>query len=580
LEALAAPAALALDADSEAWRNGRALRTLDTALEHIAIAGVSGTVALSWAAPVVSPEAATAAVQALRARYPADQWPGVERPLRDVLREHQRDGLVAALLGAQETSAALSARLLIDVDGAACRTTSRIEAAIGSVQTFVQRCLFGLEDRVRFDAEGAAEWTWMQRFDLWVAQRQLFLYPENWLHFDLRDDKTPFFVELEQKLGQGALTPERLETLYTEYLEQLDTVAKLDVCGCHHERGFDRHGTMTVDRLHVVARASADPRTYWYRRLESGSHWTPWEKIALDIDSEAVVVTSAEGRLYLCWPVIKEASEPEPAPAPPVLTTRQEGAPAPDHPDPPPARPPEPRKHLEIQLAYAERRSDGWGPRRQSDGLLRIDRRHREPGEVFAAAAAFWHVDPTVVTQVIGPLLTSLLGGEQRFEAALPDDVVFDPLPSADAIRLVAQPEAPGTAGAQRGRPEDDVELVVRCYVRRSDTRDIAVSVGEFRLGGCHGTFAAVPDTGRRRPALLAPSWLEVTQRGAQAYLREPEPRAHRAVPRSGRRGPAVHGAVPASARRSGGHGRQRGDPARAAAGRRVFVRGRILRRR
>jgi hypothetical protein len=75
--------------------------------------------------------------------------------------------------------------------------TSRIKQAISSVQLFVQRCLMNLEPGVTIGQTAARQWGWMQNYRVWEANRKVFLYPENWLEPELRDDKSPFFKELE-----------------------------------------------------------------------------------------------------------------------------------------------------------------------------------------------------------------------------------------------------------------------------------------------------------------------------------------------------------------------------------------------
>ena len=37
------------------------------------------------------------------------------------------------------------------------------------------------------------DWAWLKRYRLWQANRKRFLYPENYIEPELRDDKTPQF---------------------------------------------------------------------------------------------------------------------------------------------------------------------------------------------------------------------------------------------------------------------------------------------------------------------------------------------------------------------------------------------------
>src|SRR5215469_8049115 len=99
-------------------------------------------------------------------------------------------------------STALYNIFLIDVEMSSCQMTSRIKQAIGSVQLFVQRCFLQLEPEVTLTPDDAKHWDWMKSYVIWEANCQVFLYPENWLLPELRDDKTPFFLDLENQLHQ------------------------------------------------------------------------------------------------------------------------------------------------------------------------------------------------------------------------------------------------------------------------------------------------------------------------------------------------------------------------------------------
>lgn len=44
------------------------------------------------------------------------------------------------------------------------------------------------------------EWEWHRNYRVWEANRRVFLYPENYLEPELRDDKTPRFVDVEAVL--------------------------------------------------------------------------------------------------------------------------------------------------------------------------------------------------------------------------------------------------------------------------------------------------------------------------------------------------------------------------------------------
>ena len=56
-----------------------------------------------------------------------------------------------------------------------------------------------------------AQWQWMSQYRVWEANREVFLWPENWIDPTLRHDASPFFTELMQDLKQGDLTTDLVD---------------------------------------------------------------------------------------------------------------------------------------------------------------------------------------------------------------------------------------------------------------------------------------------------------------------------------------------------------------------------------
>jgi len=261
---------------------------------------------------------------ALRARYEADSWRSVVQPINDSMRALQRDALVAYILHRMRANATtrhidtadkLFEFFLMDVQMEPCMQTSRIRHALSSVQLFIERCFMNLEQpRVSMappagqspDAPGKAkQWEWMKRYRVWEANRKVFLYPENWLEPELRDNKSPFFKEVESELLQGDITDDAAAVALLNYLSQLQEVAKLEPCGIHHTPANEELRTGEVN--HVIARTSGAHRKYYYRRFEYG-YWTPWEQVKLEIEDDPVIPVVWNGRLLFFWGrILKEA---------------------------------------------------------------------------------------------------------------------------------------------------------------------------------------------------------------------------------------------------------------------------------
>lgn len=307
---------------------------LQTAVDLLTRLGVSAEAANDWKVfdnLEKMKAAATAIKSTVKAKYDNATWLGVAEPLKNQLRELQRSALVAHLIARRsdiDEASDLFERYLIDVEMNACMKTSRIKQAISSVQLFVQRSLMNLEPNVEISELSASQWDWMKNYRVWEANRKIFLYPENWIVPELRDDKSPFFKDLENELLQNEITQATAESALVSYLEKLDDVANLNVRALYHQK---EDGGAPIDILHVFARTHATPHVYYYRTYVDSAYWTPWEKLGIDIDGDHLLAVVWNRRLNLMWPLFNEvevavetASVPETAPE-----TSVESAPCP-----------------------------------------------------------------------------------------------------------------------------------------------------------------------------------------------------------------------------------------------------------
>lgn len=244
---------------------------------------------------------------ALRALYDAASWRDIIQPINNDMRGLQRDALVAYILHQFRENPAseqidtpdkLFEYFLMDVEMEPCMQTSRIRHALSTVQLFVERCLMNLEPHAALSATQATRWEWMKRYRVWEANRKVFLYPENWLEPELRDDKSPFFKEIESELLQSDITDDQAAIALLNYLAKLEEVTKLESCGIHYIPADP--ASLTDEVAHVVSRTSGAHRKYYYRRLEFG-YWTPWEQIKLDIEDNPLIPVVWNDRLFIFW---------------------------------------------------------------------------------------------------------------------------------------------------------------------------------------------------------------------------------------------------------------------------------------
>jgi peptidoglycan hydrolase-like protein with peptidoglycan-binding domain len=264
-------------------------------------------------------EQAEEVIEAAKSRYDRERWLEVARSINDPLRAKQRAALVDFLVPRMkkdtfESPNELLEHFLIDVEMSSCMLTSRIKQAISSVQMFVQRCLLSLESEVSPDDIYADQWKWMKNYRVWEANRKVFLYPENWIEPELRDDKSPFFKDLETELLQNELTDETVEKALINYLYKLDEVARLDIRGFWKEDIKDDSEEKEI--YHVFGRTWNPPYVYYYRKgifPKNGplaDEWTPWERIELDIGSNHLIPIIHDRRMYVFWPIVEEKPDP------------------------------------------------------------------------------------------------------------------------------------------------------------------------------------------------------------------------------------------------------------------------------
>ncbi|MCA9470175.1 MAG: hypothetical protein KC643_32660 [Nitrospira sp.] len=236
--------------------------------------------------------------ETVKAQYDQDGWQRVAQPIFDKLRQRQRNALVAYVmhLNGFDRLEELYEYFLIDPGMEPVVQTSRIRLAISSVQLFIQRCLLNLEKKVPPSVIKANQWEWMKRYRVWEANRKIFLFPENWLEPEFRDDKTHLFTELEGLLLQGDVSNDLVEDAFFNYLKKLDELARLDIVGMHLADDPDPARRI----LHVIGRTYSLPHKYFYRRY-AHQMWTPWEPVTAEIQGDHLAPVVWRDRLYLFW---------------------------------------------------------------------------------------------------------------------------------------------------------------------------------------------------------------------------------------------------------------------------------------
>jgi pSer/pThr/pTyr-binding forkhead associated (FHA) protein len=192
---------------------------------------------------------------------------------------------------------------LIDTQNEPAVLTSRILLALSTVQLFIERVVRNLEPGVSAADVDSTLWTWMKRYRVWQANREVFLWPENWLYPELRDNQSPFFQQMMSTLLQGDITDDAATSAYLNYLTSLEEVAKLEPCGLYYQPST----ADTDETSYVLARTAGAHRTYYFRELTSDA-WTPWAQVEVECEDMPITPVVWNGRLFLFWlKVIKRA---------------------------------------------------------------------------------------------------------------------------------------------------------------------------------------------------------------------------------------------------------------------------------
>lgn len=276
---------------------------------------------------------------------------------RNALRVKQRDALLNYYLSENmllSNANEVFHYLLIDTQMTPAVSTSRIVQATLSIQLMIQRIQFNLEKGVSLTKTDENKWKWMSLYRVWEANRRIFLYPENWLEPELRDDKSPFFKELEKSIKSNEISPETVEKAYLDYIEKLEDIANIEYCQMYQE---------TVDNysvLHVIGRTPRIPHNYYYRKFVNESYWTAWEPMELDVQSDHHLPVVINGRLFLFWLEISEAAQ---EPTDEQLSLKEiNGA----------IKPSRLSKYWSVQISYSEYKNGKWAPKKTNYDTMQI----------------------------------------------------------------------------------------------------------------------------------------------------------------------------------------------------------------
>lgn len=245
-----------------------------------------------------------------------NEWNKFIQGVNDKIRQSKRNALAAVVCNESQMPDTAShypvvfvdendiySYYLFDVKMEPDMAISRTVQAVSCIQLYVQRALMGLEGGYTLNDTQKEQWEWMKNYQVWVANRKVFLYPENWIDGDLRSDKTPFFLELEDRLAEIGNDQEAMKEALGEYLKKVCDTSEIDIVGACKQDGGSVAGALYT--LHIIGCTHGEPHAYFYRKYEAtalyGGCWTPWEEIPLEIDGAAIQPAILGGHLYITW---------------------------------------------------------------------------------------------------------------------------------------------------------------------------------------------------------------------------------------------------------------------------------------
>ncbi|WP_039914212.1 Tc toxin subunit A-related protein [Cellvibrio mixtus] len=267
--------------------------------------------------------------------YTDEEWIEIKRQIENPVRQQKRNALVAELVRRNpqlKNANDIYEHYLIDPLVEPCMNTTRILEAITATQLFAQRVLFGVE-RYRDSANNEhgllasdalrSQWTWMRNYRVWEANRKVFLFPENWLYPELRDDKSSSFKLLETELGKGELNGAMADAAFGRFLDDIARVGQIQVVSMYEDVKYEGSQSGTYGRrasqesrsqrnLYIVGKTPSVPAKYFWRKsIAFGSpqmQWTPWQEIELDIQGDHLQVFVLNEKLMVSWPLITRIS--------------------------------------------------------------------------------------------------------------------------------------------------------------------------------------------------------------------------------------------------------------------------------
>ncbi len=427
------------------------ISTLHQAFETAQKLTVLPSMAQGWNKETILKSDASAIQQAVRKQFTGGNSTDKLVDANDQLREALRDALLGYVLHKtsvldgglfEKSQAGMSDFLLIDIKRSACGLTSRIKQALSAIQMLLQRALLGLErlpgtpSTFEVPTGAAKEWVWRKNYRVWEANRKIFMYPENWLLNETRDDQTQLYQTFVSELSQSNITDESARRAVTNYLRSLSEISDLEIAQIYQERDDINlraaKGSLT-DTVHIFARTKGSPHRYYYRKWVDDAYFTPWEELPFEIEGNHLIPTQYAGRLWLFWPIFIEKGEEDASVNTDIPSTNYSGTFS--------STPPQPKKYFEIRIAWTTAFRGQWQPKKISKKTF-IAKNPLPVGEDFKEMNFYFY---TAISDDNNLILTPVVypSGNQQSGSASPVGEYMKFTGSTSQPELIEEAELP-----------------------------------------------------------------------------------------------------------------------------------------
>jgi Tc toxin complex TcA C-terminal TcB-binding domain/Concanavalin A-like lectin/glucanases superfamily/Salmonella virulence plasmid 28.1kDa A protein/Neuraminidase-like domain len=211
--------------------------------------------------------------------------------------------------------------LLIDVKMTATVNTSLLVAGMNSLQLYVNRCYNNLEPAV-INRVPVAWWEWMSTYRVWQANREIYLYPENYVDPTLRKIQTPQFKQLITDISKGQVNEANVAAALSTYLESVQEVANLELVDGYVVKDSKQMPGMDADEekniMFLIGKSRTNPPVFYTRMVSNLTDETagedgrgviaasqlsfgPWEQINLSINSNYLSTVYAFSKQFIFW---------------------------------------------------------------------------------------------------------------------------------------------------------------------------------------------------------------------------------------------------------------------------------------